>query len=158
MLDFERKRSDRSGQPLALVMIDIDRFKDFNDAHGHIAGDQCLQQVSKAISDAVRGSGDLVARYGGEEFGVILPGTGLEGGAVLAERVRQKIESLSIPLGPGSSSVVTISLGVAATARGAEGLDSALVAAADEALYRAKQNGRNRVELAESRESQAAAQ
>lgn len=151
VLEFERKRSERTGAPLALLMIDIDNFKAFNDAHGHVAGDGCLKAVVAALAGSMRGAGDLLARYGGEEFAVVLPTATLEGARVLAERLRGRVEELRVPgdakAGPRR---VTISLGVAATWRSLEVSAEELVSAADHALYVAKQEGRNRVACAPS--------
>jgi diguanylate cyclase (GGDEF)-like protein len=146
VLEFERKRSDRTGASLGLLMIDIDNFKAYNDELGHVAGDACLKMVVEALAGAMRGAGDLLARYGGEEFAVVMPGADLEGALSLAERLRLRVEELEIPgPAPSDSRRVTISVGVAATpdARGTSA--EALVAAADRALYEAKQAGRNRV-------------
>jgi diguanylate cyclase (GGDEF)-like protein len=136
-LAAEADRSVRSGRPLSVVLFDVDHFKRLNDLHGHQAGDEALQRVAATLSAGVR-SIDLVARYGGEEFVVILPDTDLATAGQTAERLRRAVEAL--PTEPR----VTASLGVAALPRSA--LDpTGVVAAADEALYEAKQGGRNRV-------------
>lgn len=146
VLEFERRRSERTGGSLALLMIDIDEFKVLNDAFGHLTGDECLKRVAEELTRCVRGAGDLVARYGGEEFSVILPGTNAAGAAVLAERVRTRVADLAIPLSPHRpGETLTVSIGVSGVVRGHEVAPEALVAAADQALYRAKQDGRNRV-------------
>ncbi len=131
-------RARRHGEPLALAIADIDRFKSYNDAFGHPDGDEALEKVAAALAEESRTS-DLVARYGGEEFAVVLSKTGLEGALVLAERFRRAVEAIAWERRP-----VTLSLGVAAW-RPDMGAD-ALVGAADRALYRAKERGRNRVE------------
>ena len=129
---------------VTLVLFDIDHFKKFNDSFGHQAGDDCLRQVGAALA-ACRKGNDIVARYGGEEFAVILPDTPLEGGCVVAERVRLSILSCAIPHPvAGPPGCVTVSLGVACMPA-ATGTPSALIEAADQCLYEAKRSGRNRV-------------
>ena len=153
VLEFERRRSERTDAPLALLMIDIDEFKVLNDAFGHLVGDDCLKRVAQELSASVRGAGDLVARYGGEEFAVILAGTDEDGARILAERIRSRVESLSIPRDPARpGDRLTVSIGAAGVNRARGITAEALVAAADQALYRAKQSGRNRVEVGELRE------
>ncbi len=145
-LDQEWRRALRENMPLSLVMLDIDGFKDYNDAHGHQAGDECLKQVAGAISRALNRPGDLVARYGGDEFVMILPGTPAEGAMRVAETMREKVQSLGLSRSNHSlKECVTISLGVATLYPSRDTSPSILVAAADQALYQAKQSGRNRV-------------
>ncbi len=141
--EWSRALRDRS--ELSLLMIDIDSFKAFNDTLGHKAGDECLRRVAQTIAAEFRRAEDLVARYGGEELAVLLPGMGLQDAAKNAERVRAAVESLKI-LHPASTvaRVVTISVGIA-TVTPQDSDEGALVAAADEALYRAKGEGKNRV-------------
>ncbi len=136
-------RFQRSLEPLSVVMIDIDHFKQVNDRFGHVAGDQVLRAVAQAIQRDVRPT-DLAARYGGEEMVVLLPDTGLEGARCAAERLRAKVSSLHIEASEGVPlPTVTISLGISTLEAG----DSAqsIVDRADAALYRAKREGRNRV-------------
>ena len=140
MLPREVSRSQRSGAPLALLLIDIDRFKRFNDRHGHQAGDEALRGVARTLARHLR-SIDFVARYGGEEFAVVLPGAGLEAALKTAERLRAAVQSAAI--GDG----LTVSVGVAALPEAA-GDESSLVAVADTALYAAKEAGRNAVRAA----------
>lgn len=137
-LKEEFHRALRYDQPLSLLMIDVDGFKEYNDTYGHSAGDEVLQQVAYRIKMMLR-AGDLPARYGGEEFAVVLPNTTLTGAVALAERLRQAIERAPWPLRP-----LTISVGVAAQTAAAEEPHT-LIATADEALYEAKRAGRNRV-------------
>jgi diguanylate cyclase (GGDEF)-like protein len=144
----EWRRATRDELSLSLVMIDIDAFKAFNDAHGHQVGDQCLRRVATEIREALTRPGDLVARYGGEEFAAILPSTPARGAHAVAEMLRSRVESLATPHSGATSGVVTISLGVATASPGAASSPETLVAAADEALYRAKRAGKNRVESA----------
>jgi diguanylate cyclase (GGDEF)-like protein len=143
-LESEVERFRRFGQPLALVLLDIDNFKIVNDTYGHQQGDVVLREVARVLRESSR-EVDEPARYGGEELAVVLPGTDLEGAVNLAERVRRGIESLEVRMGANGSLRVTASLGVA-TLPGA-GYDArSLVEAADDALYRAKRMGKNRTE------------
>jgi diguanylate cyclase (GGDEF)-like protein len=150
-LDEECRRAARANAPLALLLIDIDAFKAYNDHFGHQAGDVCLRAVSDAVRHAHRRAGELVARYGGEELGVILPGASPAAAAEMAENVRRSVENLALPH-PASPAapMVTISVGVASCGAGVTCRHQELVAAADRALYRAKQDGRNRVAAADS--------
>ncbi len=138
---FERRFEDvwrhavRDTHPLAIVLIDVDHFKEFNDTNGHLAGDDVLTRVARAIARSVRGGDDLVARYGGEEFMVLLPHCDARGAERVAEAVRLAVEELA----------VTVSAGVASIVPGRDDEPAALVASADRALYRAKRDGRNRV-------------
>lgn len=145
----EWKRGIRQRHPVALLMIDVDFFKSYNDHYGHLAGDSCLQAVAKAAAGRVVRSGDLLARYGGEEFVALLPNTALAGAHRVALDICQVVSALGIP-NPGlaATAQVTLSIGVAAIVpeRGASA--EQLVAAADRALYAAKAQGRNRVCLA----------
>ena len=145
-LDNEWHRQLRDRTPLALIMIDIDFFKRYNDHFGHQGGDACLVSVARALAQTVRRAGDFVARYGGEEFAAILPNTDLDGAAAVAEALRVAVDELKLPH-PASEcgSCVTLSLGVASWIPQSGQSASALLAAADEALYSAKRNGRARV-------------
>ncbi len=130
--------------PLALIMIDIDHFKLYNDTYGHLAGDQCLKIVAKAIDDTVKRAGDFVARFGGEEFVVLLTNTIEDQAAALAERIRVKVEGLLVEY-QELKTVVTVGIGVAAiTTHKAMGPKD-LIKSADIALYQAKAEGRNRI-------------
>ncbi|MDR3468519.1 MAG: PAS domain S-box protein [Xanthobacteraceae bacterium] len=140
----EHLRARREHTTLALIMIDVDRFKSFNDIYGHPAGDDCLRRVSRAIADAISRPGDLAARYGGEEFAVLLPNTDEAGAERIAERILLAILGLGIPHEANANGVVTVSAGVAALAC-AEAPPESLVDSADHALYRAKDFGRNAV-------------
>ena len=147
-LDREWRRMARLGQPLSLLMVDVDEFKNFNDSKGHLAGDRCLKAVAALLHSISRRPGDLVARYGGEEFVVLLPGSGAKDAIEIAERSRRRVERASIDH-PGSSiaSVVTVSIGVATRSPSTAEDDGSeqLLEGADQALYRAKRSGRNRV-------------
>ncbi|HEY0000840.1 MAG TPA: GGDEF domain-containing protein, partial [Actinoplanes sp.] len=135
----------RDGTPLAAVMLDIDHFKKINDEYGHQAGDEVIREVVRRLSVTCR-TGDLLARYGGEEFVLLLPDTGTDAAAAIAERLRADVANLPATTAAGPVPV-TISIGVAHLA-GAEEID-ALLARADAGLYRAKTSGRDRVVLDE---------
>ncbi len=148
VLGREYERAQRFGQPLALILLDIDDFKQINDSRGHLAGDAVLHGVAATLSGLIREI-DLAARYGGEEFAVLLPQTSLEGAGKLAERLRAEIQARRIPFGDQPISGVTASFGVAAGPQ--EGGQLALVESADSALYQAKREGKNTVTLAGTR-------
>ncbi len=143
-LEIEWIRSQRSRQPLGLVMLDIDRFKQFNDAGGHRAGDDCLKQVARIIRAAIARPGDLVARFGGEEFVVLLPNTSEEGALAVAETIRRAVEDARLPRPDTSDQGVTLSAGAAAIAATPDLDATSLIETADRALYLAKAQGRNR--------------
>jgi diguanylate cyclase (GGDEF)-like protein len=147
---LEFQRAMRSETSLSLIMIDIDNFKAYNDIHGHQAGDDCLRQVATALSSTLKRLNDLVARYGGEEFVVVLPETGSKGARCVAESLRQAVEALKIPHYCASQSdlMVTISLGVSTLIPQRGDDPTKLIIAADQALYRSKHAGRNRVTIA----------
>ncbi len=145
-MEIEWKRARRNKTPISLIMIDIDSFKAYNDNYGHLAGDDCLKQIARALQKGLKRPGDLLARYGGEEFVVVLPETPLEGAALLAEEMRELIEGLQIAHGCSCACpVVTISLGVTTVVPHGSISAKKLLACADRALYQAKQDGRNRV-------------
>lgn len=147
-LEREWARLRRAQEPLSLIMCDVDHFKLFNDTYGHLAGDDCLREVAAALSACIKRSSDLVARYGGEEFVVILPNTTAPGALHLAETMRAAIMERKIPHCRSSTSpYVTLSLGVAGAVPALDLPAETLLHAADEALYHAKQNGRNQAAL-----------
>lgn len=132
-------------RPIALLMIDVDYFKAFNDLYGHRQGDECLRAVCRVLSGMCRSDSDLAARYGGEEFVLLLPGAGIEGAVQVAHRLCQAIDALGMSNDGSPLGHVTISIGVASM-QAADGAPAqALIEAADAALYRAKQGGRNQV-------------
>jgi diguanylate cyclase (GGDEF)-like protein len=136
----------RDSSCLSLIMTDIDHFKAYNDNYGHLTGDSCLIQVAQALAASSRRSIDLVARYGGEEFVCVLPKTDLEGALVLAENMRQNVLSLCIPHAYSSAAnCLTISQGVAVIVPSADSTHETLIKGADEALYKAKKDGRNKI-------------
>ncbi|QDF97412.1 diguanylate cyclase response regulator [Azoarcus sp. DD4] len=146
----EWRRAARGGLSLALLLVDVDSFKQFNDGYGHQVGDECLKAVARTLEQKLRRPTDLVARYGGEEFAAILPETSESGALAVAEAMRAGVEGLSITHRFSSAApVVSISIGVATLIppRGDDNGFIALLKAADEALYQAKAVGRNRVQL-----------
>ncbi|MBE9182023.1 PleD family two-component system response regulator [Oculatella sp. LEGE 06141] len=143
-LDQEWRRLRREQQPLSLILCDIDYFKPYNDRYGHLAGDVCLQQVVWAIAQVVKRPADLVARYGGEEFAVILPNTDERGALTIAQAVQVAIQHLHIPHADSTvADYITLSVGVACLVPTLNASSEILIAAADVALYQAKQQGRN---------------
>ena len=135
----------REQKPIAMLMVDVDHFKAFNDIYGHQAGDQCLRRVARELEVVARRPLDLASRYGGEEFAVLLFGTSLHDALDLAEAARRGVENLRIPhSGSIDWGVVTISIGVASLTPQVDTDVSLLISLADKALYRAKRNGRNR--------------
>ncbi|GGO79636.1 hypothetical protein GCM10011348_14400 [Marinobacterium nitratireducens] len=145
-LQRECRRSIRDFTPLTLMMVDVDCFKAYNDHYGHPAGDRCLQQIARALGQTVARPGDLVARYGGEEFALLLPATN-ENAQDLAERCRRHIRDLAIPHEYSEvDSIVTISVGLCTLQPSSALKPEFILERADRALYRAKGNGRDRVE------------
>lgn len=145
-LHAEWARALRQHQPLSLLMVDVDNFKAYNDANGHLGGDECLKRIAGAVASEMRAN-DLVARYGGEEFAVILPNQSLKGAASVAERIRTRVEALQVPNRLAAGTHVTVSIGAATAIASHDNSASELVAIADAALYRAKHMGRNRISL-----------
>ncbi len=142
-LEAEWRRAKRNGHSLALAMIDVDHFKSYNDCYGHPAGDQCLRAVAGVIEKFGRRTGDLAARYGGEEFTLLAPVTDTAEALALAKEICRELEQLAMPHGQSPYGVITISIGVAALVPADDNDPGMLVRAADQALYRAKQAGRN---------------
>jgi diguanylate cyclase (GGDEF)-like protein len=144
VLDAEWRRSQRLGEPIGLAMVDIDRFKLYNDHNGHAAGDKCLHRVAIQLASNIRAK-DLAARYGGEEFAIVMPATDIHRGVARAERLRQAVIALAEPHDQVAEGIVTVSIGVAAMIPSSADTLEALVESADAELYRAKRAGRNRV-------------
>ena len=145
-LGDEYRRASRGRHSLALFMVDVDRFKPFNDTYGHPAGDSCLQAVAGVLESVPRRGGDLAARYGGEEFVILMAETDAAGAAAVAERLCKAVRDLGIPHRHGLGGIVTVSVGVAVVQPGPDHAGPAgLVEAADAALYTAKAEGRDRV-------------
>ena len=146
----EWQRALRQATPLAVIMLDVDHFKAYNDHYGHQQGDECLRRVGEVLLTTLRRAGELVARYGGEEFVVVLPGTSVIHAMAVAESIRANIQAAGIAHAhSGVAAVVTVSLGVAVGIPTQGDVRDALVHAADAALYRAKDQGRNRVVLSD---------
>ena len=145
--DLEKawKNARRSGQPVSLLLIDVDQFKQYNDHYGHLRGDDCLIKVARALREVASRPHDLLARYGGEEFVMLLPETGLEAAAQLAERCREAISALAIPHERTPAGHLTVSIGVGAKVPDGKSGARALVGAVDKLLYEAKHQGRDRV-------------
>jgi diguanylate cyclase (GGDEF)-like protein/PAS domain S-box-containing protein len=148
-MEAEWVRALRSREPISLLVIDIDQFKQYNDCYGHVMGDECLIRVAKALDNVATRAMDLLARYGGEEFVLMLPNTDREEALVMAERCRTAVLGLQISHAASVvSDFVTISVGVSTTIPSNNSNPATIFEAADKMLYQAKQNGRNCVEYA----------
>jgi diguanylate cyclase (GGDEF)-like protein len=150
-LKEELSRAQRQGSGLTCLIIDLDRFKQINDQHGHLAGDMALREAAQRVDGHIRGS-DAAARFGGDEFIVLAPGISLEQAAALAERIRLAVSGTPLEISPGLHLNMTVSIGIACIVPDRDAADlksiaEQLLAQADAALYRAKQKGRNRVEV-----------
>jgi len=139
--------AQRSGLPMSLLMIDIDHFKHVNDTHGHLSGDRVLRDLAQTLLTRTRAQ-DVLGRYGGEEFLLILPDTILQGACRMAEALRKAVEATPFHAEDGQPLTMTVSLGVSVLDLASEQHGDALIGLADQALYRAKLGGRNRVEVA----------
>ncbi len=138
--------ADHPGTPLSLLLLDLDRFKQFNDTYGHLPGDHCLRDVASAIRSALPDNGAIAARFGGEEMAVLLPGYSRAASLLIAEKIRRAVEAMQIPhVANLPGGVVTVSIGVGTLRRGHSETADTLIVSADEALYEAKRGGRNRV-------------
>jgi len=143
-------KAEDSGDPIALLMIDVDHFKKFNDAYGHSIGDECLRGIAGVLNHATLRSTDIVARYGGEEFVVILPCTEKSFAERVASRILKAVSNLKIPKIPDDDPEVTVSIGVAVILPDPKSTPQKLIDMADSALYQAKYNGRNRLVVHDS--------
>jgi diguanylate cyclase (GGDEF)-like protein len=144
-LDEELERARRYKSTFSLVMFDIDHFKKFNDAYGHLQGDRIIRDISKLLCKSIR-QVDFPARYGGEEFALILPAVDVKGAQIVAERIRKRVETFEFPSAAGGESLhVTISVGVTEFDPESAYAPSEIIREADRALYQSKENGRNRV-------------
>lgn len=145
-LNQEWRRLQRDSLPLGLILVDVDYFKGYNDFYGHLAGDDCLRQIARSLSQSIKRPADLVARYGGEEFAILLPNTKTEGAVNVAQRIQEDIHTLAIPHEQSQvAKIITVSLGISAMVPSSEQSPEDLIASADRALYQAKQNGRDRM-------------
>jgi len=146
-LEREWRLCARQNLPIALILADVDRFKDYNDRYGHHAGDECLARVAAAVAGAPRRPSDLAARYGGEEFAIVMPGCARDGAIVVAERLLESVRALGLRREGGAAlGIVTVSCGLAAVVPSeTEGGPEGLLKAADQALYQAKREGRDRL-------------
>ena len=150
VLATEWRRASRDADKLSLLLIDADHFKRYNDTYGHVRGDSCLKQIAEAALDVVLRPGDLVARYGGEEFAVVLPGTDEGGARAVAEDICQAVRNRQLPHEGNAPGIVTVSIGCATVVPQRGKTPQDLIESADQALYRAKGRGRNRVVVAGS--------
>lgn len=144
-LDHEWNHAIRVQKPLSILMLDIDRFKEYNDTYGHQQGDMALQKISKILGQVLKRSEDLAARWGGEEFVVLLNNTDSSGGMTVAESIRERIEVSKIPCADGRTTSLTASIGIHTQIPSNIDTSDAFVNCADEALYSAKRSGRNQV-------------
>ncbi len=149
LLRHELERGRREGTPLAFVLLDLDHFKDVNDCHGHHAGDDALRAFAAEVRARLRAS-DVVGRWGGEEFGLVLPATDGPGAARLVEQIREAVATLRLCDGDGHGFTLTVSAGIAVAEPGGQLTADQLFMRADRALYRAKDGGRNNVQLHDS--------
>jgi diguanylate cyclase (GGDEF)-like protein len=152
MLAQEWNRSNRTGLPLGLILLDVDEFKHFNDLYGHLAGDNCLQEIARSLLRTARRAGEVVARYGGEEFVVLLPNVSTPQALEIAMQIQREVWWLALPHADTTPGMVTVSLGVAGLNVSSQLSCEDLLRRADVALYRAKRSGRNCVMAADESE------
>ena len=151
-IHHEWARSQREDQPLSLILFDVDYFKQYNDCYGHQAGDSCLQKIAQIAQQSIYRPADFVARYGGEEFAIVLPNTTQKGAIAIAQRIQADLQALAIPhLQSDISNIISLSLGIATTIPTEHTSCEDLIALADQSLYRAKRNGRDRYVVAGER-------
>ncbi|MBD9530593.1 GGDEF domain-containing protein [Comamonas sp. CMM01] len=157
VIDCELDRVARSGEAALLLMLDIDHFKHINDAHGHVAGDQVLQAVSRVLADSVRPM-DTLVRFGGEEFAIVLPACHAAFGKSVAERIRRAVEAVRVPISPTQELQVTVSVGGAFALQWIRSTRKLWLERADQQLYRSKSSGRNCVHIEEQPDSTVSAE
>lgn len=144
-IHHEWQRLQREQQPLSLILFDVDYFKRYNDFYGHQAGDLCLQEIAQVAQKSLHRPADFIARYGGEEFAVVLPNTSKDGAITVAQRIQKSLKTLAIPhQSSGVSSIISVSLGIAHMIPTEDVLCESLIEQADQALYHAKEMGRDR--------------
>jgi len=144
-LQLEWGRAIRTETPISVLIFDLDHFKNYNDTYGHMQGDKVLQAVAKLFANELKRSVDFIARWGGEEFIALLANTDGDGALDIAERIRRDVENAAIPLADGQATKITVSIGINAQVPASSASMEAFVQHADEALYTAKKEGRNRV-------------
>ncbi len=144
-MEFEWKRSSRTKQHIAFLLIDLDNFKNYNDSYGHIEGDLCLRRSAAIMKESLKRSSDMIFRYGGEEFGAILLFTDINAANIVAEKIRKNIENAGIIHKESSHGHVTVSIGVTASVGNKDEDYHSMYIEADKALYAAKRSGRNKV-------------
>jgi diguanylate cyclase (GGDEF)-like protein len=152
VLETEWRRSRRLQKELSVIILDIDKFKAYNDSYGHLKGDECIKSIAEVLDNFFKRPGDLTARWGGEEFSCLLPDTDINNAKILAEGLRQEIENLNIEHKTYERGKITISLGVSSIIPQKNDDDyQSIMVEADNALYKAKEMGRNRVEIHETK-------
>jgi len=144
-LNLEWNRAIREKTPICILLMDLDKFKNYNDTYGHQQGDVALKTVARTFSQSLKRQNDFVARWGGEEFAVLLPNTTLEGALGVAEDIRANVEATVIPCSDGSITKITVSIGLNTQIPTQDSAVEFFIAGADEALYAAKKSGRNRI-------------
>lgn len=154
-IQYEWGRAIREREAISLMMIDVDKFKQYNDAYGHPQGDRMLHAVGQTLRNTLNRSVDILCRYGGEEFVAILPGTDIDGAIIVAERMRRAIEEMAVPnINRGLVTQATVSIGVASTSPSVGDSVLELMERADQMLYQAKKQGRNQVQYFETQQKQ----